>query len=66
MINRAKNERRYPNLGKGVLIDSFVRYIPLKDIIKDNVSLKQKTHQLVGFFLCGDGRSRTAVLFAIT
>jgi hypothetical protein len=30
------------HLGKGVLIDLFVRYIPLKDIIKDNMSLKQK------------------------
>ncbi len=27
-IIRLKNERRYPHLGKGVLIDSFVRYIP--------------------------------------
>ena len=31
-----------PHLGKGVLIDLFVRYIPLKDIIEDNMSLKQK------------------------
>jgi len=48
MIIRLKTKGGIPHLGKGVLIDLFVRYIPLKDNIEDKVSLKQKTHQLVG------------------